>query len=81
MALGLTKADWQKIYAKTYKDQDFRTKLESDPTAAIRQYHLEEHGKEMSPLDQIVDLSDWLSKKYDDGNGNGGEGWPPPACC
>jgi hypothetical protein len=71
--MALTQADWKKIYAKAYKDAKFRSKLESDPTAAIREYHIGEHGKEMAKGAKIVDLAAWL-KSSD-------EGFPPPACC
>jgi hypothetical protein len=69
----LTQADWKKIYAKAYNDEKFRTKLETDPTGAIQEYHRAEHGKEMAAGTPIVDLSDWLK--------NSDEGWPPVACC
>jgi hypothetical protein len=71
--MALTQADWKKIYAKAHKDQKFRSKLESDPTAAIREYHIGEHGKEMAKDAQIVELKEWLEKSE--------EGFPPPACC
>jgi hypothetical protein len=71
--MALAREDWKKIYAKAYKDQAFRTKLETDPTGAIKEYHLGEHGKELATGHQIMDISDWL-KSSD-------EGFPPPACC
>ena len=34
----LTKTDWGKIHAKAYKENDFRTRLETDPTAAVKEW-------------------------------------------
>ena len=71
----LTKADWGKIHAKAYKDKGFRRKLETDPTAAVKEWFAEEYPKRRMTLDRIVDLSEWMKLKVTD------EDWPPPACC
>jgi hypothetical protein len=40
-ATAITEADWTQIYAKAWADDAFRTLLETDPTAALRQYAAE----------------------------------------
>jgi hypothetical protein len=34
----LTDQDWGKIHARAWTDPDFRYKLETDPTAAVKEY-------------------------------------------
>lgn len=36
--IELTNADWGKIHAKAWREPAFKTKLEEDPTAAVREY-------------------------------------------
>ena len=76
--MALTGKDWCKIHAKAYKDQAFRTQLETDPTAAIRTWHAQEYKKEQKSLDKIVDLTSWLNATAAD---EGGDKCPPPGCC
>jgi hypothetical protein len=73
--MSLTKADWGKIHARAYKDSAFRHKLETDPTAAVREWHSVEYKDKK--LDKIVDLSEWDKAKASADDGD----WPPPACC
>jgi hypothetical protein len=34
----LTNADWGRIHAQAWRDEKFRHKLETDPTAAVQEY-------------------------------------------
>jgi hypothetical protein len=58
----LNSADWVKIYAKAFRDADFRRLLETDPTRALKDWVAEEYP-EMT-LEQVVDLSDWMTPDH-----------------
>jgi hypothetical protein len=75
-ATALSNADWGKIHARAYKDDVFRSKLETDPTGAVKEWFVQEYGKDSTELDRILDLSEWL-KTTQNAQGD----WPPPACC
>ena len=68
----LTKDDWAEIHAKAWADQNFRTLLETDPTAAVRSWAEENHRV----VDKIVVLSEWVQKDDIDSWNHG-----PPSCC
>jgi hypothetical protein len=48
----ITEADWAQVYAKAWLDDGFRTLLETDPTAALKQY-AKEHGLAWTKLVQV----------------------------
>jgi hypothetical protein len=49
----LTDDDWGKIHARAWLNAEFRKLLESDPTAAIREYEAS-LGKKAGHFDKIV---------------------------
>ena len=49
---AITEADMAQVYAKAWVDDAFRTLLETDPTAALKQYAAE-HGLEWSTLVKV----------------------------
>jgi hypothetical protein len=51
-ATSITEADWTQIYAKAWADDAFRTLLETDPTAALKQYAAE-NGLQWTTLVKI----------------------------
>lgn len=51
-ATAITEADWTQIYAKAWADDAFRTLLETDPTAALKQYAAE-NGLQWTTLVKI----------------------------
>ena len=78
--LEITNADWGKIHAKAWREQDFRTKLEQDPTGAVRHYLEEKLGRSLSSETiTIVKLrpppDDVPEDFWDDVNPF------PPSCC
>jgi hypothetical protein len=52
----LTDVDWGKIHARAWLNPEFRKLLESDPTAAIREYE-KVTGKKPGHFDKIVRLT------------------------
>jgi hypothetical protein len=48
----ITEAELAQVYAKAWVDEAFRTLLETDPTAALKQYAAE-HGLEWTKLVQV----------------------------
>jgi hypothetical protein len=48
----ITEGDWAQIYAKAWLDDAFRTLLETDPTAALKQY-AKENGLPWTKLVQV----------------------------
>ena len=46
---AITEADLAQVYAKAWVDEEFRTLLETDPTAALKQYAAE-NGLEWTKL-------------------------------
>lgn len=71
----LTEEDWGKIHAKVWTDPHFRTLLETDPTAAIKQY-AHEAGKTIHKIVTVPErppgISDIDLHHYKH---------PPVACC
>lgn len=74
--------DWGKIHAKAWLDDEFRNKLETDPTAALREFAAE-HGLKWGRLVRVEErpetvtdetLADILSGKTSGPS-------TPPACC
>jgi hypothetical protein len=57
----LNRADWVKIYAKSFRDAAFRRQLETDPTRAVRDWLAEEYNDPEMTLEQVVDLSEWMT--------------------
>lgn len=49
---AITEADMAQVYAKAWVDDAFRTLLETDPTAALKQYAAE-HGREWTSLVKV----------------------------
>jgi hypothetical protein len=58
----LKESDWGKIHAMAWRDPKFRTMLESNPTAAVREYE-KSIGKARGYFDKIVSLPRSPSKK------------------
>ena len=75
----LTNADWGKIHAKAWREQPFRELLETDPTAAVKQYVKQAHPGYDQVKMKIVKLraapSDVPPEFWDDVNPF------PPSCC
>ncbi len=46
--IELTNADWGKIHAKAWREPQFKTKLEQDPTAAIKEYLGQKLGRDFA---------------------------------
>jgi hypothetical protein len=57
----LTDEDWGKIHARAWLYPEFRKLLESDPTAAVREYE-KIIGKKAGYFDKIVRLPAYPSK-------------------
>ncbi|MEW2917428.1 MULTISPECIES: hypothetical protein [Ruegeria] len=72
-----TNEDWGKMHAKAWKDPEFRTLLEQDPTAAVKAYG-EEIGKTFS---KIVNVGDKPDDVHDDDLHEHDTAVAPPACC
>jgi hypothetical protein len=66
----LTKQDWIDIHARAWRDPTFRALLETDPTTAVRLWAAEQKRV----VNKIVDLSQWVTIKFDDP-------FPAPGCC
>ena len=75
-------SDWGKIHAKAWTDPAYRKLLETDPTAALKQYAAE-HGKTFDTMmnvgDKPSDISDEHLRKVVSGDAAHTSG--PPACC
>jgi hypothetical protein len=78
----LTNADWGKIHKKAWKEPDFRTQLEQDPTAAIKLYLSHKLHRDMTletikivKLRPAPDPDDVPEDFWDDVNPF------PPSCC
>jgi hypothetical protein len=73
----LTSEDWGRIHARAWRDYEFRKKLETDPTAALRDY-AGQHGLDLSTL-VLVKLrprpDDIPEEFWEDVNPF------PPSCC
>jgi hypothetical protein len=82
-AEGVSKHDWNRLYAKAWLDDSFRKLLETDPTKALQQYAAE-HGQnwqkllEVEPKPQNVS-EDAIQKVV--GGKRENDDCPPPACC
>ncbi len=72
-----TNEDWGKMHAKAWKDPEYRTLLEQDPTSAVKAYG-KEIGKEFT---QIVNIGDKPSDVSDDDLHTHDDAVAPPACC
>jgi hypothetical protein len=57
----LNRADWVKIYRKAFRDAAFMRVLETDPTRAVRDWLAEEYNDPEMTLEQVVDLSEWMT--------------------
>lgn len=81
----LSDEDWGKIHAMAWLDPKFRKLLESDPTAAIRQYE-KSIGKKSGHFDKIVRLTTPPPKAQKDARALPDEvleraaPWPPWCC-
>ena len=64
----LTQTDWAMIFAKAWREPEFRKMLETNPTKAIKAYG-EEHGR---TFDKIISLRDKHLSEVED---------YPPSCC
>ncbi|MDA7965158.1 hypothetical protein [Ruegeria sp.] len=72
-----TNEDWGKMHAKAWKDPEFRTLLEQDPTSAVKAY-----GKEVGKtFTQIVNVGEKPSDVHDDDLHTHDTAVAPPACC
>jgi hypothetical protein len=75
----LTNTDWGKIHAKAWKEPAFREKLETDPTAAIKEYVNATHPGVAQIKIKMVKLraapADVPPQFWDDVNPF------PPSCC
>lgn len=80
--IELTNADWGKIHAKAWREPPFKTKLEQDPTAAVREYLEQKLGRsvtsskiKMVTLRPAPDPDDIPPDFWEDVNPF------PPSCC
>ena len=71
----ISNQDWAKIHAKAWRDPQFRALLESDPTAAIKQYG-NEVGKTFTRILKLKDRPKNVADADLDQEESG-----PPACC
>jgi hypothetical protein len=69
--------DWGNIHAKAWTDPTFRTLLETDPTAAIKQY-ASETGKKFDRLMWVPEKPEGVATSELSKHGSA---MFPPACC
>jgi hypothetical protein len=73
---GLTSKDWAKVHAKAWLDEEFRKRLETDPTRAIEQFG-REVGKKFR---KIVSLRPRPAKAIRDDRLHHVHPFPPSCC-
>ena len=71
----ISNEEWGKIHAKAWRDPKFRALLESDPTAAIKQY-----GKEVGKLYTKIVKLEARPPDVSDADLDQADQFPP-ACC